>query len=165
MAETPLSEWKTPLFGCCQDVNTCCYGFWCCSCLACTVSRRFKQSFCLPICDILSPAIFTPMGIPIFAPPAALTLRASIRNRYGIKGTAINDIVTSCFCVWCSWCQMDRELKERNRAPAVINTRPKTVVNVQVNPVMKVDENPESQHDSFGAPYVNPDPAPPPNSF
>ncbi|XP_028443995.1 cornifelin homolog A isoform X3 [Perca flavescens] len=86
-----------------------CYGFWCCPCLACTVSGRFGENRCLPLCDICSPAILAALGIPLCAaPPAGLSLRAAMRNRYGIKGSLCKDIAVSCFCGWCNWCQMHR---------------------------------------------------------
>ncbi|MEQ2226821.1 hypothetical protein ILYODFUR_031250 [Ilyodon furcidens] len=143
MANTQLKDWDSHLCDCFDDVNTCCYGFWCCPCLACTVSGKFKENYCLPLCDILSPAIFVACGIPLCAPPAALSLRASIRNRYGIKGSLCKDILSSCFCVWCTWCQMHRQLKKQTATTVVVNqpTQPTTVVNVQANPVMMVNQN------------------------
>uniref|UniRef100_A0A3Q0RYD2 Plac8 onzin related protein 3 n=1 Tax=Amphilophus citrinellus TaxID=61819 RepID=A0A3Q0RYD2_AMPCI len=92
------------LLDCFEDASTCCYGFWCGPCLACTVSGRFGENNCLPLCDIFC-------GVPI--PPAALSVRAAMRNRYGIKGSLCNDIFVSCCCASCSWCQMHRELKHR----------------------------------------------------
>ncbi|GLD49739.1 placenta-specific gene 8 protein-like protein [Lates japonicus] len=54
-------------------------------------------------------------GIPLFVPPAALSLRAAMRNRYGIK--------------------MHRELKHRNKnCTVVVNVQPAPVVMVQRNP-------------------------------
>uniref|UniRef100_A0A8C5G1B1 Uncharacterized protein n=1 Tax=Gouania willdenowi TaxID=441366 RepID=A0A8C5G1B1_GOUWI len=119
-AQTPLIDWNTGLLDCFEDVSTCCYGFWCCPCLACTVSGRFGENTCLPLCDIITPAVFSACGIPLFAPPAGITMRASMRNRYGIKGSLCKDIATGCFCTWCSWCQMHRELKERKKVPTKV---------------------------------------------
>lgn len=63
-----------------------CYGFWCCPCLASTVSSRFGENSCLPFCDTVSLSLSAVLGFPLFGPPpAALALRASIRNRYKIK--------------------------------------------------------------------------------
>ncbi|KAM7012643.1 cornifelin-like [Tautogolabrus adspersus] len=135
IAARPLTEWKTGLFDCCEDVSTCCYGFWCCPCLACTVSGNFGESRCLPLCDMCSPAITAAFGLPLCVPPAAVTLRVGIRHTYGIKGSLCKDIATSCFCEWCSWCQMHRELKYRKNNQTVI-------VNVQPQPVMMAPGNP-----------------------
>uniref|UniRef100_A0A3B4WHZ7 Cornifelin homolog A-like n=1 Tax=Seriola lalandi dorsalis TaxID=1841481 RepID=A0A3B4WHZ7_SERLL len=137
MASYPLTNWKTGLFDCCDDINSCCYGFWCCPCLACTVSGRFGENRCLPLCDICSPAITSAFGLPCCAPPAALSLRVGIRHRYGIEGTLCKDITTSCFCMWCSWCQMHRELKDRKK-----NSPKNTItVNVQPAPVIMAPVN------------------------
>ncbi|XP_029988958.1 cornifelin-like [Sphaeramia orbicularis] len=137
----PFTEWTTHLCDCFEDVSTCCYGFWCCPCLACTVSGRFGENYCLPICDILTPSVMAACGIPVFVPPAVYGMRASIRNRYKIKGSLCKDIGVSCFCVWCAWCQMHRELKHRNKAPAVVNMQNQTVINMQPQMMMPVYPN------------------------
>lgn len=110
MAEEPWTDWHSSVFDCFEDANTCkdgchdfilcvirhccwicvvfpgCYGFWCCPCLACTVSSRFGENTCLPLCDICSLSITAAFEIPLFIPPpAVLALRASIRHRYKIK--------------------------------------------------------------------------------
>uniref|UniRef100_H3BZN5 Plac8 onzin related protein 6 n=1 Tax=Tetraodon nigroviridis TaxID=99883 RepID=H3BZN5_TETNG len=130
MAAEAWTDWHTNLCDCLDDTSTCCYGFWCCPCLACTVSSRFGENACLPSCDILSLSLMAALGIPLFGPPpAALALRSSIRNRYRIKGSICRDIATTCFCVWCSWCQMHREVNYRRNQPTVLN-----VVSVQPAP-------------------------------
>lgn len=113
MAEKPLTEWNSGLCDCFEDTSSCktkhmktdipqikscldasvsvfmcfpgCYGFWCSPCLACSVSGRFGENYCLPLCDIFSPALAVVCDIPLFAPPAALSLRSAMRNKYGIK--------------------------------------------------------------------------------
>lgn len=41
------------------------------------------------------------------------------------QGSYCKDITASCFCVWCSWCQMHRELKYRNKhTTVVVNMQP-----------------------------------------
>ncbi|XP_062280821.1 cornifelin homolog A-like [Scomber scombrus] len=129
-----LTNWDSGLFSCCDDISSCCYGFWCCPCLACTVAGKFGENRCLPLCDILGPSITAACGLPLCAPPAGLGLRVAIRHRYGIKGTVCKDIVSSCFCVWCSWCQMHRELKFRKKSTVV-------VVNMQPAPVIMAPGN------------------------
>ncbi|GAA6221310.1 cornifelin homolog A-like [Lates japonicus] len=131
MAAQPLREWNGGLFDCFEDISTCCYGFWCCPCLAGTVVGRFGENRCLLLCDLCSPGALNSCGTPLFVPPAALSLRVAIRNRYGIKGSICKDVAASCFCVWCSWCQMHRELKHRNQAPTVVNMQPAPMVMVQ----------------------------------
>ncbi|XP_008330890.1 cornifelin-like [Cynoglossus semilaevis] len=124
--QQPLSDWHSGLFDCFESSSTCCYGFWCCPCLACTVAGKFGQNRCLPLCDLCGPAALTACGIPLFAPPAVISLRAGIRYKYNIKGTLCKDICSSCFCVWCTWCQLHRELKKRDKNPTVVvNVQPR----------------------------------------
>lgn len=118
-------DWSTALLDCFEDPGTCCYGFWCGPCLACTVSGRMKECYCLPLCDYVCEGC---------VPPAAYGLRVAMRNRYNIKGTVLNDICVSWCCTICSWCQMHRELKLRNQKPDVINIQ--NVVTMQPVPVI-----------------------------
>ncbi|KAL3047158.1 hypothetical protein OYC64_021393 [Pagothenia borchgrevinki] len=131
MAAKPETDWNSGLSDRFEDASTCCYGFWCCPCLACTVSGRFGENRCLPLCDMLSPTITASCGIPLCVPPAVLSLRVAIRHRYHIKGSLCNDIAVSCFCLWCSWCQMHRELKHRKKEPNVIVVQNQPVVQMQ----------------------------------
>uniref|UniRef100_A0A3B3VZ31 Cornifelin homolog A-like n=1 Tax=Poecilia latipinna TaxID=48699 RepID=A0A3B3VZ31_9TELE len=140
-----LKNWKSSLFDCFEDVNTCCYGFWCCPCLACTVSGRFGENYCLPLCDILTPSVCAACGVPLFVPPAALSMRASIlamRHKYGIKGSLCKDIVATSCCPICVWCQMYRELKHRKKSPVVINMEVQSPVNMQPHPMMAAPPQP-----------------------
>ncbi|XP_039891148.1 cornifelin-like isoform X3 [Simochromis diagramma] len=137
MAEKPLTDWDSGLLDCFEDARTCCYGFWCCPCLACTVSGRFGENNCLPLCDICVSGVLAAFGIPVCVPPAVLSVRAAMRNRYGIKGSLCKDIAISCFCEWCSWCQMHRELRHRKKTPTVINIQNNTVVNMQPIPTFQ----------------------------
>uniref|UniRef100_A0A3Q4HYU5 Cornifelin-like n=1 Tax=Neolamprologus brichardi TaxID=32507 RepID=A0A3Q4HYU5_NEOBR len=121
---TMTANWNTSLFGCCDDIKSCCYGFWCCPCLACTVAGMFEENRCLPLCDICSPAVLSAFGIPLFVPPAALGLRVGVRHKYGIQGSICKDIATSCVCMWCTWCQLHRELRIRKHGTQVVNMHP-----------------------------------------
>ncbi|XP_024133886.1 protein PLANT CADMIUM RESISTANCE 11 isoform X2 [Oryzias melastigma] len=132
MEEKKLKEWNTALFDCFEDASTCCYGFWCGPCLACTVSGRFGEAYCLPVCDVMTSASQF-VGVPVCVPPVAVSMRAAMRNRYGIKGSIAGDIVASCCCTWCSWCQMHRELKHQRKAPVVINMQQQQVIHMQPN--------------------------------
>ncbi|XP_071398763.1 uncharacterized protein [Centroberyx affinis] len=128
MAVHPSTNWNTGLCDCCEDCSTCCYAFWCCPCFACTTTGKFGECSCLPLLDMCSPAITAACGIPLCVPPAGLSLRVAIRHKYGIKGSLCDDIMISCFCEWCSWCQLARELKHRERGTQVINVQPQPVV-------------------------------------
>ncbi|XP_047443583.1 cornifelin homolog A-like [Mugil cephalus] len=141
-AKSDRIEWTSGLCDCFEDASTCCYGFWCCPCLACTVSGRFGENYCLPLCDVASAWTGTLYGFPLCVPPAVLSMRASMRNRYGIKGSLCKDIAVACFCQLCAWCQMHRELKNREKAPTVINMQHQTVYNMQPPPVVVMNTNP-----------------------
>uniref|UniRef100_A0A3Q0QXE5 Plac8 onzin related protein 6 n=1 Tax=Amphilophus citrinellus TaxID=61819 RepID=A0A3Q0QXE5_AMPCI len=128
-------SWDNGLFDCFEDARCC--GFWCCPCLACSVSESFGENRCLPLCDILGTGVLAAIGIPVCVPPAVLSVRAAMRNKYGIKGSLCRDIAVSCFCEWCSWCQMHRELKHRKKTPPVINIQNNPVVHMQPIPVVQ----------------------------
>ncbi|XP_060934163.1 cornifelin homolog [Limanda limanda] len=123
----PSTQWNSDLFDFCDDTKVCCNGFWCCCCNACSVSEQFGQPPCLPMWDICTPACTACCGLPCCIPPAGLSLRVAIRYKYGIEGTLFEDIIVSSVCMWCSWCQMRRELKFRKTNPVVVNM-PRPVV-------------------------------------
>ncbi|XP_061883605.1 cornifelin-like [Entelurus aequoreus] len=135
MVSLPLKDWNSGLCDCLDDAHTCCYGFWCCPCMACSISAKHGENTCLPLCDILSPAILSTCGIPMCVPPAALSLRTSIRKTYNIKGSLCKDIIVSCFCMWCSWCQMHHEVKQRSTP--VVNVNIHQTVIQQPAPMME----------------------------
>uniref|UniRef100_A0A3Q2CUT1 Plac8 onzin related protein 2 n=1 Tax=Cyprinodon variegatus TaxID=28743 RepID=A0A3Q2CUT1_CYPVA len=116
------TDWATGLCDCFADGSTCCYGFWCRPCLACKVSKMFGENLCLPLCDIC---------VDNFVSPAALSLRVAIRHKYGIRGSLCRDILVSCCCTSCAWCQMHRELKYRQNSPVIINAQLQPIVNRQ----------------------------------
>ncbi|XP_028260203.1 cornifelin homolog B-like [Parambassis ranga] len=127
-------DWDSGLFDCFEDAQTCCYGFWCFPSLTCTVSNRFGENYFLPLFDICSLITFAPYGVPLVAPPATIGLRTAMRNKYNIKGSVCKDILASCFCMTCTWCQMHRELRHQKKEPTVINIQ--TTVNMQPAPMM-----------------------------
>ncbi|KAK2882220.1 cornifelin homolog B-like [Channa argus] len=104
MVAQDSEEWGSKICDCCQDVPECCFAFWCCPCFACTISKKYGECLCLPLLDIFGGLIS----------PITMSMRVSMRQRYGIKGTMCNDCVCSTFCTSCVWCQMSREMKRRN---------------------------------------------------
>nr|XP_046267685.1 cornifelin homolog B-like [Scatophagus argus] len=96
-------EWGTGICQCLEDVPECCFAFWCLPCFACITTKKYGQCLCLPLLDMIS-------GIP----PVAMSMRVSMRQRYGIRGTMCTDCLYSTYCYSCSWCQMSREMKRRN---------------------------------------------------
>ncbi|KAI5104538.1 plac8 onzin related protein 6 [Silurus meridionalis] len=91
-AGTKISTWSSGLCDCCEDMSTCCFGFWCPCCLMCTTSQEFGECLCLPLLDMC----FGPI-----IPPAAYSLRSAMRERYRI--------------------QMARELKLRRQPQVFVN--------------------------------------------
>ncbi|XP_037325868.1 placenta-specific gene 8 protein-like [Pungitius pungitius] len=144
MSTQPLVDWDSGFCDCFEDASTCCYGFWCCPFLASTVSGQFGENRCLPLCDVCSPVVLAACGIPLFVPPAVLTMRVAMRNKYGIKGSICKDFAISCCCAWCSWCQMHREIKHRKKAPVVVTVQQPTVLQMQPAPVMMAAYPPQA---------------------
>ncbi|XP_054482478.1 cornifelin homolog B [Anoplopoma fimbria] len=101
-------KWGSGICDCCQDIPECCFAFWCCPCFACITTKRYGQCVCLPLLDIF--------GI---IPPINMSMRVSMRQRYGIKDTMCRDCLYATCCASCSWCQMSREMSER-KIPIVL---------------------------------------------
>uniref|UniRef100_M4AGZ4 Uncharacterized protein n=1 Tax=Xiphophorus maculatus TaxID=8083 RepID=M4AGZ4_XIPMA len=82
-----------------------CAGCLACCCLplfTCKVTNAVGAWPCLPLLDCIS-----------CVPPASLAMRASVRERYGIKGSVWSDCLYGCCCYTLSWLQISRELKRR----------------------------------------------------
>ncbi|KAF7643402.1 hypothetical protein LDENG_00240330 [Lucifuga dentata] len=101
-------EWTSGICDCCDDMKDCCFAFWCCPCFACKVSKSYGQCLCLPLLDICG-----------LIPPVSMSMRVSMRQRYGIRGSMWNDCLCATCCAPCVWCQMSREMKMRE-IPAVL---------------------------------------------
>uniref|UniRef100_A0A3Q1J5I1 Uncharacterized protein n=1 Tax=Anabas testudineus TaxID=64144 RepID=A0A3Q1J5I1_ANATE len=101
--EPRTGSWSSDTFDCWDDKEICCFGFWCCPCLACTVSSAFGECLCLPLLNILSG------GFPV----TTVAIRSSMREKYQIPGSILEDWVLVCFCNACVLCQLARELKLR----------------------------------------------------
>ncbi|GAA6089731.1 placenta-specific gene 8 protein-like [Tachysurus ichikawai] len=116
-----VTEWSSGLCHCCQDMDSCCCAFWCFPCFACRTSSQFGESFCLPLVDFLGPALVALTGVGMCVPPVTLSMRVAIRYKYMIPGSMCEDMLVSCFCICCSWCQMNREILHRKQTEAVFN--------------------------------------------
>uniref|UniRef100_A0A3P9CBB3 Plac8 onzin related protein 6 n=1 Tax=Maylandia zebra TaxID=106582 RepID=A0A3P9CBB3_9CICH len=126
MTEPSSAEWGSGLFDCMEDKLSCCYAFWCWPCYAITISKSLGENPFLPILDMCSPGALSILGIPLFVVPVALSFRITMRKKYGIEGTLQRDIVHTCFCNLCVWCQIDRELKRRKNSSTVLSQNPVT---------------------------------------
>uniref|UniRef100_A0A8C1HGY7 Uncharacterized protein n=1 Tax=Cyprinus carpio TaxID=7962 RepID=A0A8C1HGY7_CYPCA len=110
------SGWNSGICDCCQDLNSCCYGFWCFPCFICSTTGEFGDSTCLPLLDIF-----------VCVPPVSLGMRGfkTIICLYVLQqGSICEDIMVTCCCIWCSWCQMSREIKARKQTVTVLTTHP-----------------------------------------
>uniref|UniRef100_A0A672S2N1 Cornifelin homolog B-like n=1 Tax=Sinocyclocheilus grahami TaxID=75366 RepID=A0A672S2N1_SINGR len=86
-----MEAWNSGICDCCEDLNSCCFAYWCFPCFTCATTGNFGESTCLPLLDIF------------------------VRYKYHIGGSICEDIMMTCCCIWCSWCQMSREIKARKK--------------------------------------------------
>uniref|UniRef100_A0A3Q0RNF7 Plac8 onzin related protein 2 n=1 Tax=Amphilophus citrinellus TaxID=61819 RepID=A0A3Q0RNF7_AMPCI len=96
------ADWASGICDCCEDTKQCCFACWCCPCFACKTTKEFGQCLCLPVLDVFG-----------CIRPITMSIRVSIRQRYGIKGNLCIDCLCSTFCVPCVWCQMATEMKKQ----------------------------------------------------
>uniref|UniRef100_A0A3Q3JF19 Uncharacterized protein n=1 Tax=Monopterus albus TaxID=43700 RepID=A0A3Q3JF19_MONAL len=47
-----FNQWSSGICGCFNDLNVCCYAFWCLLCFICYTTSKFGECFCLPLLDI-----------------------------------------------------------------------------------------------------------------
>ncbi|XP_028419499.1 placenta-specific gene 8 protein [Perca flavescens] len=86
-------QWSTGLCECHKDVG---------DLFTCKVTSAVGACPCLPLLDCIG-----------CVPPASLAMRASVRQRYGIRGSVWSDCLYGCCCYPLSWLQISRELKRR----------------------------------------------------
>ncbi|XP_067379819.1 cornifelin-like [Channa argus] len=106
------NQWSTGICDCFDDLNVCCFAFWCFPCFACHTTAEFGECCCLPLLDSVGVAAQL-FGFPVLIPPVSMSMRVAVRFRYKIPGDMGNDCVYATFCNTCSWCQMAREIKRR----------------------------------------------------
>ncbi|XP_028668620.1 PLAC8-like protein 1 [Erpetoichthys calabaricus] len=91
-------SWTTNLFSICADKRVCLLGALCPLCQEMKLSYDYGESALLPL-----------------LPGSTFALRVGIREKYKIRGNAVDDWAA----VYCCWplalCQMVRELKLRNQ--------------------------------------------------
>ncbi|XP_041863331.1 cornifelin homolog B-like [Melanotaenia boesemani] len=127
MAQQSSSEWSSGLFDCLKEPRPCLCAFCCLPLYAAPIAKEYGEHPLLPLLDILGPAGLSLFGIPVFVPPVALSLRTAMRRKYGIKGTMGRDIMLTCFCNFCVWCQMGRERTHRENGSTTQTRSPVTV--------------------------------------
>uniref|UniRef100_A0A8L0DV67 Uncharacterized protein n=1 Tax=Oncorhynchus mykiss TaxID=8022 RepID=A0A8L0DV67_ONCMY len=58
-----------------------------------------------------------------------LSVQVAVHHKYGIRGSLFEDILVSCFCACCSWCQMAREITKQ--PPTMTNSNVTYTTNQQ----------------------------------
>ncbi|XP_056008849.1 cornifelin homolog B-like [Ostrea edulis] len=92
----PLREWSTGIFGCFEDMPSCCLGFWCGTIgYPCYLSNKLGESCCLPICVCGSTWL--------------IALRVKLRTEHNIMGDIMDDSSKASWCYHCTMCQLSRE--------------------------------------------------------
>uniref|UniRef100_A0A4W6CHF5 Plac8 onzin related protein 2 n=1 Tax=Lates calcarifer TaxID=8187 RepID=A0A4W6CHF5_LATCA len=109
VVSSDAAEWSSEICDCCRDARQCCCVFWCCPCFACKTTKEFGQCLCLPLLDVLG-----------CVHPITMSMRVSVRHRYGIRGTLCTDCLCSTFCLPCVWGQISTEMKKR-KLPTVLS--------------------------------------------
>uniref|UniRef100_A0A9J7XG99 Plac8 onzin related protein 2 n=3 Tax=Cyprinus carpio TaxID=7962 RepID=A0A9J7XG99_CYPCA len=112
MVFSDSDQWGSGICDCCDDVPECCFAYWCFACFTCIKAKKYGECLCLPLLDFC--------GI---VPPITMSIRVSMRQRYGIKGDMCNDCLVATFCRLCVWCQMSREMKARDLQITLVGAR------------------------------------------
>jgi Cys-rich protein (TIGR01571 family) len=107
--------WTTGICGCCEEIESCCWAFWC----PCVAFGRIVE-----ILDQGSTACLT--GGAIFylihqhtccGALYSCGYRTKLRQKYGLPEEPCNDCCTDCFCLPCSLAQQTRELQNHGLNP------------------------------------------------
>ncbi|XP_051284932.1 placenta-specific gene 8 protein [Dicentrarchus labrax] len=117
------NQWSTGICDCFDDLNVCCFAYWCFPCFACNTTSEFGECCCLPLLDLMWNAVQM-MFVPSCTPPVSMSMRVAVRTRYGIQGDLSSDCMYATFCNVCSWCQIAREMKRRKQPLTVVSAQP-----------------------------------------
>ncbi|XP_051767312.1 cornifelin homolog B [Ctenopharyngodon idella] len=112
MVSRHSDQWGSGTFDCCDDMSECCFAFWCLPCFTCIKAKNYGECLCLPLLDFFG-----------CVPPITMSIRVSMRQRYGIKGDMCNDCLLVTCCRACVWCQMSREMKARDLQITLVGAR------------------------------------------
>merc|ERR1711998_43059 len=103
-----MGEWKAgSVFGCFNDISSCCYGYCCFPCAYGSVSDKVDGS-CVTACLLAN--FCTLCTVCCIAPGR----RKTIRDKLALDEAPCSDCITWVCCPTCANCQEARELKLRN---------------------------------------------------
>ncbi|KAK2862725.1 hypothetical protein Q5P01_002258 [Channa striata] len=122
------NQWSTGICDCFDDLNVCCFAFWCFPCFTCATTAEFGECCCLPLLDTWV-FIMQNCGVPTCVPPVSMSMRVAVRHRYKIPGEMGSDCAYATCCNVCSWCQIAREIKRRK---TVITAQPLQISSQQL---------------------------------
>eukprot|EP01090_Pellita_catalonica_P003984 TRINITY_DN1372_c0_g1_i1.p1 TRINITY_DN1372_c0_g1~~TRINITY_DN1372_c0_g1_i1.p1 ORF type:complete len:121 (-),score=4.00 TRINITY_DN1372_c0_g1_i1:70-432(-) len=104
-----MSEWNEGLCGCFSDLESC-FCSWCCPCVQ--IGRNYEaigEGECLT-CAIIFVAIECFTGLACLH---HMVERGKVRDKYGIEGSPVMDLLCAWCCSCCSLAQEAREIKSR----------------------------------------------------
>jgi len=105
------NNWQNGIFGCCSDIGQCCFAYFCPCIVAGKNAEAMGENCCLY-------GFLSTLGcIGLFTQS---TIRQKIRERYGIEGSFINDIMCYCCCPLCALVQEANEIKAHGGAPGAM---------------------------------------------
>jgi len=112
----PMSEWSSGLCSCLEDINVCCYGFFCPGCS--TMESRAALEMRSPTgCDMCFGCLLSVLSFYWFGLlcHGFLVMRNTelASSRFNI--TSDNTCLKSFCCLWCSVCQIEREISHRTK--------------------------------------------------
>ncbi|CAF1431598.1 unnamed protein product [Rotaria sp. Silwood1] len=122
------NDWNESLCGCLNDCGSCCYGFFCLSCLFGSNAKKISGHNCVIMCCLYS--ILTSCYL-CWLPH--LFERQSLREKYNLReNPSCGDCPTTLCCGPCALCQEAREIKSRKNIGAAYTTSDPTVVSQPV---------------------------------
>jgi len=105
------------LFGCFDDIGTCCCGLWCLPCLFGTNAEKIDGSNCVGMS-----ILYCVLGYCYLCWIPHMEKRKKLRQKYFLREEPCNDCLVTACCGGCSVCQEARELKARGMQSRNFNT-------------------------------------------
>jgi Cys-rich protein (TIGR01571 family) len=96
------------LFGCFDDMPSCCYGYWCLPCAFGTNAEKIDDSSCVGMC-----LAYWVLGSCYLCWIPHMMKRKVLRQKFSLKPDPCDDCLVAAFCGPCGVCQEARELKAK----------------------------------------------------